>query len=51
MIDKVFIEKDELAMQNIYLALHDVVLFNVSKETTTKGLWNKLLNIYIYIYI
>ena len=46
MKDEIFAEKDELAMANIYLALDEVVLFNVSEETTAKGLWDKLQNLY-----
>ena len=46
MRNKVFADKDELAMANTYLALNEVVLFNVSKETMTKGLWDKLQNLY-----
>ena len=45
MKDEIFAEKDELAMANIYLALDEVVLFNVSEETTEKGLWDKLQNL------
>ena len=40
MTNKVFIEKDKLAIANIYLALDEVVLFNMSKKITTKGLWD-----------
>ena len=42
MIDKVFVEKDELTMANIYLTLNEVILLNVSEETTAKCLWEKL---------
>ncbi|PON87731.1 hypothetical protein TorRG33x02_164260 [Trema orientale] len=42
--DQVF--DDELAMPNIYLALDEVVLFNVSEETKAKCLWKKLQNLY-----
>ena len=44
MADKMFAEEDELAMANIYIALDGLVLFNVTKETMAKGLWNMLKN-------
>ena len=44
--DEIFAENDELAIACIYLALNKVVLFNVSEETTAKGLWDKLQNLY-----
>ena len=40
MTNKVFVEKDKLAIANIYLALDEVVLFNMSEKITTKGLWD-----------
>ena len=36
MIDKVFAEKDELAMMNIYLALDEVVLFTCQRKLRLK---------------
>ena len=33
-------------MVNIYLALDEMVLFNVSEEITAMGLWGKLQNLY-----
>ena len=44
--DEIFAENDELGIACIYLALNEVVLFNVSEETTAKGLWDKLQNLY-----
>ena len=38
MTDKVFTKNNALAMENIYLALDEMVLFNVSEENTAKGL-------------
>ena len=38
MTDKVFAEKDYLVIENMYLVLDELVLFNVFKKITTKGL-------------
>ncbi|GKU94135.1 hypothetical protein SLEP1_g7663 [Rubroshorea leprosula] len=46
MTDKQFSKKDEMALANLQLALDDNVLFNVETESTAKGLWEKLKNIY-----
>lgn len=40
-----FKEKDELAIADIYLALDEVVLFNVFEGTMAKCLWDKLQTI------
>lgn len=46
MTDNVFKEKDDLAMADLLLALDESALFNVSEETTSKGLWDKLTKPY-----
>ena len=46
MTDAQYEEKDKLAMANLYLALDDLVLFNIETETTAKGVWKKLKNLY-----
>ena len=38
MRDKQFIEKDEMVLANLFLALEDTVLFNVETKTTAKRL-------------
>ena len=35
-----------MALTNIYLALNEVILLNVCEETTVKGFWDKLQNLY-----
>ena len=37
MIDK-FVEKDEMTLTNLFLALEDTIFFNVETETIAKGL-------------
>ena len=44
--DEVLVEKDKLAIVNIYLSLDKVLLFNVFEEITSKGLCDKLHNLY-----
>ncbi|PKI61542.1 hypothetical protein CRG98_018038 [Punica granatum] len=44
--DEKFVEKDEMMLADLLLALEDSVLFNVKSETTAKGLWDKLRSIY-----
>lgn len=39
MIAEEFTKKDQLAMANLLLALVESLLFNVSFETTARGLW------------
>ena len=46
MMDGQFEEKDKLAMANLYLALDDLVLFNIEIKTTAKGVWKKIKNLY-----
>ncbi|KAI6682021.1 hypothetical protein NL676_035902 [Syzygium grande] len=46
MKDEEFAQKDQMAMADLLPALDDSVLFNVSEETTAKGLWEKLKNLY-----
>lgn len=35
-----------MTMVDLYLALDESVLFNVSSETTARGLWDKLRSMY-----
>lgn len=46
MTDKSFAEKDDEAFANLLLSFGDTLMFNVEAETTAKGMWEKLKNIY-----
>lgn len=45
-MSEIFEQKNELAMENLFLALDYSFLFNVAEEKTIEGILDKLCDIY-----